>query len=209
MFYFDDAFFESIPLPAAMQTLRFRQPFVQDRELASTLFQLHHELEGNGDRLGFETTFVSIFSRLAERYSETPAEHVGLKPDRTAIGSALQYMETNYDRNLSLDELAELSPYSASHFLRMFRDVVGLTPHAYLTQFRIELATDLLRSGTPLVDIANLVGFTDQSHFTRKFKRVLGVTPGQYALNSKAPIPRGLKDNRKRRNRKLLSPLNA
>jgi AraC-like DNA-binding protein len=98
---------------------------------------------------------------------------------------ALDYMEANYDRNLSLDELAGLSSYSASHFLRTFRDVVGLTPHAYLTQFRIELATTLLRSGTPLIDIAQLVGFTDQSHFTRKFKRILGVTPGQYALSSR------------------------
>jgi AraC-like DNA-binding protein len=190
MFYFDEAFFQSIPMPA-MQALRFRQPFVQDRELAYTLLQLHHELEGNGDRLGFETAFMSIFSRLAERYTETIDQSAQPKPDRTAIGAALQYMESNYDRNLSLNELAELSPYSASHFLRMFRDVVGLTPHAYLTQFRIELATDLLRAGTPLVDIANLVGFTDQSHFTRKFKRVLGVTPGQYALSSQVTVRGG------------------
>lgn len=206
MFYFDDAFFESIPLPAAMQTLRFRQPFVQDRELASTLYQLHRELEGDGDRLGFETTFVSIFSRLADRYSEAAGQAAQPKPDRTAIRAALQYMESNYARNLSLGELAELSPYSASHFLRMFRDVVGLTPHAYLTQFRIELATDLLRSGTPLVDIADLVGFTDQSHFTRKFKRILGVTPGQYALSSEAPMRRGL---RGRGNHRPLSSIHA
>ncbi|QHS53184.1 AraC family transcriptional regulator [Edaphobacter sp. 12200R-103] len=184
MFYLDDAFFEKVSLPAAMRPLRFRQPFVQDRELASTLFQLHRELEVNGDRLRFEALFVSIFSRLAERYSEASTLAVDQRLDRTAIGVALDYMEANYDRNLSLDELAGLSSYSASHFLRMFRDVVGLTPHAYLTQFRIELAITLLRSGTPLIDIAGLVGFTDQSHFTRKFKRILGVTPGQYAVSS-------------------------
>lgn len=208
MFYFEDSFFQSIPLPA-MRTLRFRQPFVQDRELASTLFQLHHELEGNGDRLGFETAFVSIFSRLAERYSETSEQAIKPKPDRTAIGAALQYIEANYDRNLSLSELADLSPYSSSHFLRMFRDVVGLTPHAYLTQFRIELATDLLRSGTPLVDIANLVGFTDQSHFTRKFKRVLGVTPGQYALNSRTAVRRESSAATRQLRARRLSPLHA
>lgn len=200
VFYFDDAFFERIPLPETMRRLRFRQPIVRDRELASTLFQLHRELEGNGDRLEFEATFVSIFSRLAERYSEAPAGTPDPKPDRTAISAALQYLEANYDRNLSLDELAGLSPYSSSHFLRMFRDVVGLTPHAYLTQFRIELAITLLRSGTPLIDIAGLVGFSDQSHFTRKFKRMLGVTPGQYALSSRA-----IGQQRSR----LLSPLHA
>ncbi|HEU4636748.1 MAG TPA: AraC family transcriptional regulator, partial [Edaphobacter sp.] len=189
MFYFDDAFFQSIPLPA-MQKLRFRQPFVQDRELASTLLQLHHEMEGDGDRLMFETAFVSIFSRLADRYAEAPTQPVQPKPDRTAIRGALEYMEANCARNLTLGELASLSPYSTSHFLRMFRDLMGLTPHAYLTQLRIELATDLLRSGTPLVDIAGLAGFTDQSHFTRKFKRILGVTPGQYALGSQTTVRR-------------------
>jgi AraC-like DNA-binding protein len=209
MFYFDDAFFESMPLPAAMQTLRFRQPFVQDRELASMLLHLHHDLEGNGDRLSFETAFVSIFSRLAERYSEIPAMHAGSKPDRNVIGAALQYMEANYDRNLSLGELAERSPYGASHFLRMFRDVVGLTPHAYLTQFRIELATDFVRSGVPLVDIAHLVGFTDQSHFTRKFKRILGVTPGQYALSSKITVDRRSSTLGCQRGGRRLSPLYA
>jgi AraC-like DNA-binding protein len=209
MFYLDDAFFEKVALPATMRPLRFRQPFVQDRELAFTLFQLHRELEGNGDRLEFETTFVSIFSRLAERYSEALVQTADPKPDRTAIAAALQYMEANYDRNLSLEELAGLSPYSASHFLRMFRDVVGLTPHAYLTQFRIELATTLLRSGTPLIDIASLVGFTDQSHFTRKFKRILGVTPGQYAISSRNAVRReSSAATRKRRSRRF-SPLPA
>lgn len=207
MFYFDDAFFKAIPLPFAMQSLRFRQPFVQDRELASALFQLHREMEGDGDRLRFETTFMSIFSRLAERYSEAPVHNEALKPDQTAIAAALQYMEANYNRNLSLDELARLSPYSATHFLRMFRDVVGLTPHAYLTQFRIELATELLRSGTPLIDIAHLVGFTDQSHFTRKFKRMLGVTPGQYAISSRKAVRRESPAATRQRRSRRFSPV--
>lgn len=85
---------------------------------------------------------------------------------------------------LSLEELANLSPFSASRFPRMFRNIVGLTPHAYLTQFRIELATSLLRSGTPLIDVANTLGFTDQSHFTKKFKCILGITSGQYTIGA-------------------------
>jgi AraC-like DNA-binding protein len=180
MIYVDEAFLRSISGNSAMRSLRFKQPFVQDRELASTLFQLHFEMKNSGDRLRFEPLLISIFSQLAERHLEGADSADEPQPDKTAIDKARQYLEANYRQNLSVGELARHSPYGASHFLRMFRESVGLTPHAYLTQYRIELATSLLRSGMSLVDIANIVGFTDQSHFTKKFKRILGITPGQY-----------------------------
>ena len=74
----------------------------------------------------------------------------------------------------------------------MFRDTTGLTPHAYLTQFRIEMATLLLRSGGSFADIANAMGFTDQSHFTKTLKRILGVTPGQYVSRSELTLRRAI-----------------
>ncbi|CAN5697958.1 AraC family transcriptional regulator [soil metagenome] len=185
MFYLDKELFQSTSLNLSMQDLLFQQPFVQDNELASNLLQLHLDLEGSGDRLHFESILVSIFSRLAERHSEAMRPPNQPKPDQVRINRARQYLEAHYDQNLSLAELAEVSSFSSSHFLRMFRDTVGLTPHAYLTQVRIEFATSLLRAGTPLVDVANQVGFTDQSHFTKRFKGILGVTPGQYSLNAR------------------------
>lgn len=186
MFYLEERIFESVTSNVSMQNLRFQQPFVQDGKLAASLFQLHLELEENGDRLCFESLLLSIFSRLTERYAEDVSPSAQPKSDRIAIDMARQYLEANYHRNLSLTELANLSSFSASHFLRMFRDIVGLTPHAYLTQLRVEFATSLLRIGTPLVEVANLAGFADQSHFTKKFKRILGITPGQYILTSKS-----------------------
>jgi AraC-like DNA-binding protein len=64
--------------------------------------------------------------------------------------------------------------------MRTFRRDVGLSPHAYLTQIRVEAAKKLLSEGASIVDVASDIGFTDQSHFTRHFKRITGVTPGQY-----------------------------
>jgi AraC-like DNA-binding protein len=199
MFYLKDKLFQSGLSSIPMQDLRFRHAFVQDPELSASLFQLHVELEEDGDKLRFESLLLAIFTRLAERHAEVLSPSIQPKADRSRIDIARQYMEANYHRNLSLKELAGLSSLSASHFLRIFRDTVGLTPHAYLTQRRIEIATTLLRYGTPLVEIANLVGFTDQSHFTKKFKRMLGVTPGQYTLTSSSPHWRAtLKSHRNR-----------
>ena len=83
---------------------------------------------------------------------------------------------------LLLAAAAGLSPY---YFIRVFRQAVGLTPHAYLVQLRVETAKRLLDRGQPVVEAALAAGFADQSHLTRHFKRIVGVTPGQYLLNSK------------------------
>lgn len=184
MFYFEEKLFMSASMNFATQYLRFQQPFVQDGELASNLFQLHLELEGDGDRLRFESLLLSIFSRLAERHSEAVGHLPKYKFSKIRIDSARHYLEAHYREKVTLDELAEVSALSPSHFLRMFRDTTGLTPHAYLTQVRIEAATSLLRSGASFADVAHATGFADQSHFTKNLKRILGVTPSQYVVHS-------------------------
>ncbi len=90
------------------------------------------------------------------------------------------YLHANYERNVTLDDLAGLAQSSPYHLLRKFRRSVGLTPHAYLIQIRVEEGKRLLRAGNPISDVSAGTGFTDQSHFTRHFKRIMGVTPGQY-----------------------------
>jgi len=183
MFYLEEGFLRSIAPDLSLQTLRFRKPYVQDHELASQLIELHLSMRQGGDRLLFESAFLDIVSRLVDRHIETPGLHSIPKPEQSAIHKALEYLEANCARNVSLTELSKLSPYGPSHFLRIFKEVTGLTPHAYLTQFRVELAIAQIRSGKALVDVASMVGFSDQSHFTKKFKRIFGLPPGQYAAS--------------------------
>jgi AraC family transcriptional regulator len=70
-----------------------------------------------------------------------------------------------------------MSPY---HFLRLFRDSSGLTPHQYLVYRRVEMAKSmLLRDDLSVAEVAQRLGFADQSHFTRHFRRLTGAPPGQ------------------------------
>lgn len=69
---------------------------------------------------------------------------------------------------------------SAYHFIRSFRTVVGMPPHAYQLHVRIARAKTLLRQGSSIAQTAFATGFADQSHLTNRFKAVLGITPGQY-----------------------------
>ncbi|MBI1877856.1 MAG: helix-turn-helix transcriptional regulator, partial [Chloroflexi bacterium] len=78
--------------------------------------------------------------------------------------------------------ISNLSPF---HLLRAFRAELGLPPHAYLTQIRIERAKALLAQGWPVAQVAFETGFADQSHLTKRFKGIVGVAPGQYLLHSK------------------------
>lgn len=188
MFYLEESLFRSASLNFAPQDLRFRQPFVQDSVLASSLSHLHQELESDGDPLHVESLLLGVFSRLADRHSEVVGHLPANKLDTARIDLALQYLEAHYRQKISLAELAQVSDLSPSHFLRMFRATTGLTPHAYLTQFRIEMAISFLRSGSSLADVASATGFTDQSHFTRTLKRIMGVTPGQYRPPSRAGL---------------------
>lgn len=98
------------------------------------------------------------------------------------ILNAKQYLSQNLDTRISLADVAQEVNVSQFHFLRMFKQHMGVSPHQFRIQTRIQAAKILLQKETPLVEVALETGFTDQSHFTNTFKRHAGVTPRKYIL---------------------------
>jgi len=158
----------------------FAQPIIDDPELAMMLRGLHTSLEVNGSALERQTKFICTFARLAQRYADDRSAERSLGNEKAVVKTIRRYLENNYTENVSLDALATLSGLSSYHLIRIFRAEIGLPPHAYLEQIRINRSREFLRSGTPIAEVASLTGFTDQSHFSRHFKKMTGVTPGQY-----------------------------
>ena len=101
------------------------------------------------------------------------------------LRDALAYIEANFDKTVSLAELAELSTLSVSRFATVFRQQVGLSPYRYLCGVRVRRAQTLLLAGVPGAVVATEVGFFDQSHLARHFKRFCGVTPSRFLSNAK------------------------
>jgi AraC-like DNA-binding protein len=99
---------------------------------------------------------------------------------KPAIERTKQYIREHFSEDVSLRELSVVSNLSLFYLVRTFRKEVGLAPHEYLVQVRIDEARRLLREGRPIVEVAQDTGFSDQSHFTRSFKSRLGITPGRY-----------------------------
>jgi AraC family transcriptional regulator len=70
---------------------------------------------------------------------------------------------------------------SKYHFCRLFKKSTNLTPYQYVLQRRTARAKELLKKRElTIVEIAYLLGFSDQSHFTRQFKKQYGITPGAF-----------------------------
>jgi AraC family transcriptional regulator len=96
------------------------------------------------------------------------------------LNRVTEYIQTHLEQDVKLVDLAAIAQLSVYHFLRLFKQCMGITPHQYILQCRIERAKHLLQhSELSIAEIAVRVGFCDQSHFTRCFKRMVGVTPKQ------------------------------
>jgi len=99
-----------------------------------------------------------------------------------AVAEAVRYMQDNYSREVPLSDIAAAVHLSPFHLTRLFKQTLGVSPHQYLIQVRVNSARSLLTAGSgerSLAEVASAVGFADQSHLTRHFKRLLGVTPKQ------------------------------
>ncbi len=158
----------------------FKQTVIDDLSTAQQLRRLHITLEQSTNRLERESRWIMALARLLSRHIDDPVKLRPTGSEKEPVARAKSYIQGNYAQNITLDDLAQVACLSPYHFLRVFRDTVGLPPHAYLTQVRVMRARQLLDSSLPIAQIATGTGFTDQSHLNRRFKQVLGITPGQY-----------------------------
>jgi AraC-like DNA-binding protein len=97
------------------------------------------------------------------------------------LNLAKEYLYSNYNQNISLDDLAEHSCLSVNHLLRTFKQAFSLTPHQFLIQLRLKRAQLLLKNTTyPINEVVNLIGFECPSSFIRLFKTHYKITPLKY-----------------------------
>lgn len=159
---------------------------LNDRLVEGICIALKSEIEAGalGGKLYGESLFAALAIHLIRKYSvKTPrfSEAQG-RLSKTQLRRAIEFFHEHAGKPISLRETANAVGLSPYHFVRMFKNSTGCTPHQYLIRCRVEKARHLLLcSRMNLAQIALQVGFCDQSHLTAHFRRVLGVTPGEYA----------------------------
>jgi AraC-like DNA-binding protein len=159
-----------------------RAPIVLDGELRRRFKALAGSLQARGPGAldAEEDLFALVAAMRRARGGDDGYEHHRGGADRSAVRRARELLHDAFSEPISLDELARASRLPKMRFLRAFKREVGISPHSYQVDLRIDFARRLLASGAEVSDAAASAGFFDQSHMHRHFTRSVGVTPGVY-----------------------------
>jgi AraC-like DNA-binding protein len=136
-------------------------------------------------RLQQEEMLLHLSTRLLLSHTQKTRALPRIGRENPAIKRTKEYLEAHYAEEVTLQELSHVANLSPFHLTRVFRQTVGLPPHAYQTQLRLLHARTLLTQGFPVGHVAAETGFFDQSHFTQQFQRHFLVTPGRYSKTAR------------------------
>ena len=127
---------------------------------------------------GFLTLFFVYLNVLCSRqeYGFVPREAV----EHPMVEQVAAYIEGHLQERILLEDLAEHVHMSKYYFLRRFKELTGVTVHAYVTGKRLIRAGQEIRAGGSVSQACQAAGFGEYSSFLRNFKKTFGVSPGEY-----------------------------
>lgn len=171
-------------LQPAGRELRQNLP-LRDRQLAALLRLIAQEVRAGSPHGPLYATSLSLglAAYLFDEHASGGPQRTRERGKLTAAQRArvLELVLRRLAEAVSLGELAEAAGVSRFHFLRLFKNSFGVTPHQFVLDQRIAAARGLLdRTGLPMADIAVATGFSSQSHLCTTMRRRLGLTPGQW-----------------------------
>jgi AraC-like DNA-binding protein len=159
----------------------FSTSILKEPVLTALMRHLLVTLIESRDSLEKEAVLVSTLHFIFSKYGLSGKLTTGDRPlGRHPVKEAKRLLASDLDQKISLDRVAQRVGLSRFHFLRIFKENTGISPHLYRTLKRIELSKKLLSQGLLPVQVAFETGFADQSHFSNTFRRYVGATPRQY-----------------------------
>lgn len=146
--------------------------------LFNGLLELYARLLDPGiELLAKQEAAIHFFSRVQQSLGSL----VSLpKTANRRVERVAEYIDEHFRHPIRLEDMCEAASLSEAYLIRAFEQRYHMTPHAYLTNRRVQHAQTQLRDGTSIAAIAQQSGFADQAHLQRVFKKHLAATPGQY-----------------------------
>lgn len=154
------------------------------------LLQVEQLFEGIGAVMPAEHLTTQMhFLQVLEKVWHTNEHAVALGDAQTNVAKSIQFMHTHYQMKASVEQMAQNVNLSVRQYLRIFKKMTGSTPIAYLNQYRLFRAQELLlQTDDSVQKIALQIGFEDVQYFNRLFKKKVGCTPKEYIrLKQKEP----------------------
>lgn len=157
-----------------------RLHYDDDDELSGRFFQLFDRIKEPESDIKVESTVYDFLSYLLIHFSEFPPLIYKIGEQNGCIKRVCNYIDQHFSESLSLKKLSEIACLSPFHFQREFKKYIGITPHEYLSDFRVGESKRMLLNSDDIADVAIQSGFFDQSHFSRIFRKTVGISPGKY-----------------------------
>jgi AraC-like DNA-binding protein len=168
-------------VPGARQAT-FAAPSLPPLSLLMELFAAAEAARDDGDSAALEELALRLAAAVLGVLAGTGGSaRQPSRRDERRVAEALRRIEAEAHETLTLADLARAAATSPYHFLRVFRQVVGMTPHQYVLRTRLHRAAVRLRRSDEAVSaIAFDAGFNDLSTFNRRFRRLMGASPSAY-----------------------------
>jgi AraC family transcriptional regulator len=136
-------------------------------------------------RMFVETASLLLAARLLHAHWDAGSVRLPIERrhrlDERRLRRVFDYVEEHLADDIAVADLANVASLSIFYFTRAFSAAVGMPPHRYVSQRRLEWARTMIAAGgTSIAEMAFLCGFSSQSSFTRAFRRATGLTPAMY-----------------------------
>lgn len=149
------------------------------RHIFEEIYREHTSRETWHDAL-IRANIIKMYSLLVRHFERTPNEQQQFSLNPPKFQQALSYIEENYDKNITLSDIAQITHYNSCYVSSLFVTNTGLNFKAYLDNLRINKAITLIeQTDHTLADIAEQCGFRNIRTFNNVFRRIKGTTPGE------------------------------